>query len=164
MSGMRARQGGYGFAINYDREIKADHDLVTQMTRLIENRWFHPATMVKDGIARDISSYSISLIDLALMDVKVTAAQLGLSLDDLSDIAYAADRDFSSVQLDGSVVELPHETPGAYKRGEVIVDRLEAIWAGDLYTEELLRKVLKKAKADLARHKRNKAKHDPVER
>lgn len=164
MSGMRARQGGWGFKLNYDREIKADQDLITRMTNLIENRWFHPATMIKDGVAHDISNYSISLIDLALMDVKVTAAQLVLSLDDLSDLAYAADRNFSQAQLDGNVVELPHENPGAYKRGEVIVDRLEAIWAGDLYTEALSRKVLKKAKADLARHKRNKAKHDPVAR
>lgn len=151
---------GWGFKLDYDREIAADSKLIEQLTRLIENRRFHPGVMIKAGFPIDISGYSITLIDLAFLDVMGTAAQLGLSLLDLSDLACVMDReDFAMTQLDGSVVALPEEAQGAYKRGGVLVDRLEKIWSGDLYSEEKSLALLKKAKADLARHKRNKAKY-----
>jgi hypothetical protein len=154
------RAGGWGFKLDYDKEIASDEKLIVQLTRIIENGWFHPTAMIKDGISRDISTYSISLTALVFMDVARVASQLALSLADLSDLAYAADHEFSCPQLDGSVVELPEEVqPGAYKRGAAIADRLTTLWEGDLYPEALVQKVLKKAKAGLARHKRNKLKY-----
>lgn len=154
------RAGGWGYKLDYDKEIAADEKLIAQLTRIIESGWFHPATMIKDGAARDISNYWVGLTALVFMDVARVAPQLGLSLADLSDLAYAIDHEFSCPQLDGSVVELPEEVqPGAYKRGKVIADRIVALWEGDLYPEAMAQKVLKKAKTDLARHKRNKLKY-----
>jgi hypothetical protein len=156
----RFRTGGWGFKLDYDKEIASDEKLIAQLRRIIDSGWFHPATMVKDGNARDISTYSVCLVDLLFMDVARVAPQLGLSLADLSDLAYAIDQDPSCAQLDGNVVELPEPVqPGAYKRGEVIADRLVQLWEGDLYPEALAQKVLKKAKTDLSRHKRNKLKY-----
>jgi hypothetical protein len=156
----RFRTGGWGFKLDYDKEIAADEKLIAQLTRIIENGWFHPTTMIQDGSPRDISGNYAGLTTLVFMDIGRMAPQLGLSLADLSDLAWAVDQDPSCVQLDGSTVELPEPVqPGAYKRGKAIADRLVALWEGDLYPEALAKKVLKKAKTDRSRHKRNKLKY-----
>jgi hypothetical protein len=156
----RFRTDGWGYKLDYDKEIAADEKLIAQMKRIIENGWFHPISIVIDGSVRDISTYSCNLMNLVFMDVARVAPQLGLSLADLGDLAYAVDQDPSCAQLDGSVVELPDPVqPGAYKRGKVIADRLSELWEGDLYPAALAQKVLKKAKTDLSRHKRNKLKY-----
>lgn len=156
----RSRTGGWGYKLDYDKEIASDEKLIAQLKRIIESGWFHPAAMIKDGGVRDISSYWVGLTALVFMDVARVAPQLNLSLADLSDLAYAIDQEPSCAQLDGSVVELPEPVqPGAYKRGKALADRLCDLWEGNLYPETLAQKVLKKTKTDLSRHKRNKLKY-----
>jgi len=155
---MRSRRG-FGFKLDYDREIAADEKLIASMHCLIDNGWFHPTTMIHDGVTIDVRSYCYSLIDLALADAG-TAVKLDLTLDDLGAIARVLDRDHRLPQLDGSVVvtnEIP--TPGTYKRGDAVIKRIESIHQGELPEEATARKILKKAKADLTRHKRNKVKY-----
>lgn len=159
---MKRSKRGWGFKVDYDLAIKQDEDLIARLTRLIDNRWFKPAAMVLDGVTHDLRPYSTTLVDLALMDVSGTAVQLGLSIDDLADLACTLHRDNRQAQLDGSVVMLNIGTPGAYKRGDAIADRICAIWDGDLNDEETTRKILKHAETALARHKRNQAKYAPA--
>lgn len=161
---MRSRHG-WGFKLDYDREIKFDEALIVSMTTLIDNGWFHPTTIVLDGVVIDVRSYHYSLIDLALADAFGTAAKLGLTVDDLGDIARTRHRDHRLHQLDGSVVVTSETaTPGAYQRGDKLLERIVSIHEGELPDEATAHKILKKAKADLARHKRNKAKYGPVAR
>lgn len=148
----------FGYALDYDAEIANDAAWIAFYSRpdiVAIAQW--ASTFVTSGRNNpsDVSGWRV-------WDVLATAPHLrellGFSIDDARAICYLAEVDpnpFGEAQ------------PGDYKRGSEAADRAACPVAGKhgswwefrCTTEPERLASLKKAKADLARHTRNKAKH-----
>ncbi len=149
----RFGRNGWGFAIDYDKEIAADLALLADVETCLERGWVKP-----DGYA-----YCFSLTDLALSSAE-GAALVGLTDVDracLGDAHELPEAEFARLGIPPLEYTDTGETPGQwYRRGDAIAKRLaeSTAWSSDLLTREQLAKWRKKSKADLARHRRNQTK------
>jgi hypothetical protein len=139
----------WGYAIDYGKEIAADEKQVAQLTDPLV------ALVSQELLPRAMKAYPGSvpsqwnlyqLLAYPVEGRRERAARFGLSMDDL--------RALSVYENDDTFGEVPK--PGDYARGEALGKQ----WADfPVYTEEQRVKALRGARAALARHKRNKAKH-----
>lgn len=139
----------WGYAIDYDKEIAVDEKQVAQLTdslTVLASQELLPQAM-KAYPGSVVSQWNIyQLLAYPAEGRRERAARFGLSMDDL--------RALSVYENDDTFGEAPE--PGDYRRGEAIGKQ----WADfPVYTEEQRVKALRGARAALARHRRNKAKH-----
>lgn len=138
------KSSSWGYKVNYDREIADDEKLIAQCTLHLEQGWTadrYPGW--KPG------AFVVSLVDLVL-GVEGVAATLGLSTDDVRDLRWFA----TDAGCNGDAAE------GAYWWGECLHKQLDLLaphWLA--WTSEELSRCLRKAKDNLTRHRRNKAKY-----
>jgi hypothetical protein len=151
MSYFQRRTGNpWSRPIDYDKEIAADLKLIADLENIAARGWFRtPET--KPG-------YQFGLVDLFLEN-REKARAFDVSDDDLECYAWVAD--FSIAGLDLYGFKRTDLGPGWYGRGEALAKKIAAAsgWAGDLLSVEEHANNLKKAKASLARHRRNQKKY-----
>ncbi len=144
---------GWGFPIDYDKEIAADQARVAHLSSELSIRISRE--LVPDFIAA-YPSYGLlepyRLITYKIDGLAERSAVLGLTLEDVRAWAYFCDED--RLEVWGL---LGDEQKGDYARGAAIDKRFD-YRVFETYTEEKRKKALSKARADLSRHKRNKEK------
>lgn len=137
-----ARRSGWGYAIDYDKEIARDIAELAAVERYLALGVFADPALVADGIHD-------SLAHRVLRD-PAAATALGLTADDRTALAILLDAPLS----DGPLPD------GWYNRARAVAAKLDALWADALLTVDHAKRLRSKVKTDLARHRRNKAKYD----
>lgn len=142
--------GPWSYAINYDAEIANDLREIEALTRVVELQLFLPEKWRAAG-------FTGNLFFLVLDDADA-AARLGLSLEDRAALALHADRFDAYPELD-NVIPKGSSYRDWYLRGDAARAKLAWYPWTSLLTEAQAKEQLKKAKASLARHRRNKTKN-----
>jgi len=146
---MSEQTRGFGFKIDYASAIAQDEMLIAWYERCITNGWYQ----------REVGACLVQDLLHLVLYVPGVAAQAGLSLQDVADLAFTMDarveRDVRTLQPD-----LPAHRPAqeAYRNTDVISKTITSTpWLprdeGDART------LLKQAKASLSRHKRNRERY-----
>jgi ABC-type transporter Mla subunit MlaD len=133
---------GFGYAIDYDQSIADAQARIDYYAR--------PVLDVLAPVAATLPTYHHNVIDILVVAPHLASA-LGLSADDLRAIYKVCDLPVEMYTAAG----LTAPTPGDYRRGEAICKALNMEHTPD---PERLKEERRKARADLARYKRNKAK------
>jgi hypothetical protein len=139
----------WGFKIDYDAAIKDDEFKVAGLERIIELGLYCPEEWKSAGGG--------TLFFLVLHSAEA-AAKLGLTLEDRVALAVESDRLGDYPEL---AAAYPQDAIFAdwYRRGDAVAKSLAwHPWSSLLASEEAAKTLLKKCKASLSRHKRNKAK------
>ena len=142
---------GWGYALDYNAEIAADEVEVARLSSeaaIVASAW--NTKHVMQATALDVLFSSPA-------GVFERAALMGIEVEELAEIYVSVDADDYSGYYE-TMTERP-SLPlrvGARKRGDVLVDLLASLWPG---TEKQRAAALTKAKARLARHKRNASKY-----
>lgn len=145
----RRQLGGFGYAIDYAKEIAADEARIAELSSDLFvriARELMPAAEAACPNYRGWNAYQ--LLTYSAEGAPARAAVLGLSLSEARAWVYFcndAPEDFG----------LGDVQTGDYAVGHAVDKRLDRIWG---YTEAERKKALAKAKASLARHRRNAAK------
>jgi hypothetical protein len=158
------KKSPWSFKIDYDKAIAEDEAYIAKLTTCMEKGWYATQITWSDTDGKTVTSELMDLADLALY-VPGVAASIPLSLQDLSDmVAYRtrhSDPDYENQIRTGVEkmlgVTLPPESSCWYQRGEGVVCSLDGFTF--LPREAEVKTLLKKAKASLSRHKRNKVKY-----
>ncbi len=136
---MRALNQGWGYQLDYDKEIATDLREIKQTERHIPL-----AAALTDG---ERANGGPNIIFFLFDNVAERAPLLGLSLEDATDLAWFTDIGMQDTE---------EPRTGWYGRGEAISKRL--IEQFDHHVIADPQKLLKKLRARLARHRRNQKK------
>jgi hypothetical protein len=157
---MKSNSRGWGFKIDYAAAIADDDHRIAHATSSIEHGLYRRSVPYLNG---EGSKELQELWELALYFVDVSTA-LGLSDQDVADLAAYVEYDIRE-----SRPELPTE-----QAGRVGFDRGKELWAKIsskkpsgrwlLKDEAEAREELRRAKASLARHIKNREKYDRTQR
>lgn len=149
---MRGRHG-FGYAIDYDRAIAADLAEIADAERCLERGWLKPDELEAGGIA-------YSLADHVLAST-ANAASLGMDDHDRACLADALEYSEAAFAHLGIALETVTDNRAWYRHGDALARRVSAAtgWSSDLRTRERVTLALRKARASLARHRRNKSKY-----
>lgn len=139
---MRSNRG-FGYAIDYVKAIAEAQRVVDYYAR--------PELDVLAPVAATLPAYHHNAVDILIVAPHL-ASTLGLSADDLRAIYFTCDLPGERYTAAGLSDPLPED----FRRGEAIIKRLDLEHTPDPVT---LQERRRKAKADLARYKRNQAKH-----
>lgn len=153
------KRHGFGFPIDYAKAIAEDEREIAWAERSIERDWYVRTRPYGDPTLGDYEADELWSVALHFSDAW---ARLGVTAQDVADLAQAIDLDDTARRLHPN---LPEPQPGAagIRRGVAIVAELEALSLGGmrLYRDEVAaRLALRKAKARRARHRRNQEKYD----
>lgn len=145
----------FGYALDYDREIKADLATIADVENVIARGWLMPDDVAATGIVYDLAWHLVSN--------EAAAAAFGIGLEERLALAWTMEYSEAMIALAG----LPLRDPAIekwYRVGDDIARRVNAAtgWANNLPTLAQAKKCRSKAKADLARHRRNQAKFEPT--
>ena len=150
--GMRAREGGWGYAINYEKEIANDLALIADLENCVARGWVTPEGCEWISLQR------------AALDGGSWLERLGLTEDDRRCIAeYCEISDLECQCLGISLAGLPDDW---YWRAETILKGMDAAteWSGGLLALPEIKKARARAMASLSRHRRNARKPDASKR
>ncbi len=156
---MNASRRGWGYAIDYAKAIREDEARIAHLTSpmcLCVSRDLLPAARAAysdHAIRPAYGSWDVyHLITYTCEGLEGRASKLGLTLEDVRAWAFFVDEASEAVWA-----VLGDEQRGDYARGKAIETRF-SLHAFEVYTEDDRRKALSKARAALARHKRNASK------
>lgn len=165
---MKRFSKGWGFKIDYAKAIKEDEALIADCTRAIENHWFipvwHPplatirveAPNVEKGESEYCEYWTLIQLFLTFPEYAYAA---GLTDEDLGVLVHTLDG------YEGPLYDrfpVPISGPQLWKKSDELISKIEQLLpSGTLYSEESNRATLKRAKASLARHKRNAKLYGP---
>jgi hypothetical protein len=150
----RPRSRGWGYAIDYVKEIAADQARIAHLSSEPCIRASRELLPEAQAAFPDFADWDVYyLITYKPEGVAARGAVFGLTLEDVRAWAYLYDS-----QDDALWALLGDHQPGDYARGKAIDARLGR-YAFDVWSEADRRKALAKAKAALARHRRNAEKH-----
>jgi hypothetical protein len=141
---------GWGYKINYAASIRDDEARIAHLTShvcILIARELLPEAQLAYPTFTNWSVYFI--ITHKVDGVLERAARLGLTREDVRAWAYVVSDDRSALWD-----VLGDTQKGDHTRGRVIDDRFD-LYAFDVLSETDRRKALSKARASLARHKRN---------
>ena len=138
---MRAYNQGWGYKLNYDREIETDLQEIAQVERHV------PIAATLTEAERAMGSFALGIHHWLMADVSTRAPLLGITESDAHDLAW---------YWDSGLPESTEPAPGWYGRAEAISKRLSEQF-GDYVIRDPA-EFLKKLRTRLARHRRNKAK------
>ncbi len=150
---------GFAIKINYPQEIAADERKIAFVTASMA-RGLYVTPFVWEGV-----TYQLETLDALAVMVPGAAASFGMTITDVADLVWYKYTSWQSnvptipepiVACHGDLTD--KQTPGnaGYLNGQKWSNTLsEGLYAN----EEAAKKDLKKAKTDLARHKRNAAKY-----
>lgn len=143
---------GWGFAINYDREIAADQATLEDAERCLLRGWIKPDAFEADGRAYSLAWHLISNPQ--------AAAEFGVGEEERLALAWTLEFAETTIVAAGLPARDPL-LPDWYRVGDRLAARIgqATSWASDLPTLVLAQRWRRKAKSDLARHKRNQAKY-----
>lgn len=148
----------FGYKVDYDREIAQDERDIREFEAALANGWTHEDRSLGLSLP-ELVVYAAGGVEPFAGRVRYEA--LGLSPVDVAELAVWV--------LDNCLGDLPpklqelvdqgQELPGWHARGEIVHKLVSAHYHSHVLTEEQTRAALKKAKASLARHRRNREKH-----
>lgn len=146
----RSSGRGWGFKIDYDLAIAQDEAWIAWALRSIERGLYRRSVSSLDG------RWKTEIIELHLLVLyfRDASTALGYSAQDVADLAAYVDFDVWKL-----FPELPSEQPGraGHDRGKALLAELSGSF---LYPdEETARGDLRRARASLARHRRNRDKY-----
>lgn len=165
------KKSPWSFKIDYDEAIKDDERQIEFYTRALANGWtrekatefyFKTFPEIAARYAADPSlgtfGTSLNFEHYVIVNPEV-AAQCGLTPEDIGMLVYTSDgyEDpyFERFPKPGYFDKVPG-SPNPWKAGDAISAKLKGLYFAYLDSEEHLKKMLKRAKASLSRHKRNK--------
>lgn len=146
---------GFGYAIDYNREIALDLKTLADIEHLITHGLLKPDAVATTG-------YAFSIADAALQGGE-WLARLGITEDERHAIAW--ERELPDASFEKLGIPLTEPTGNWYRCADTAYKRLAALagdWGNDLPTLAEAKRIRAKAKADLARHRRNQLKYDPL--
>lgn len=140
---------GWGFKIDYAAAIRDDEATIAALTEEIANDLYQVELPTSNP---DFPTWTARSLRDLVFHVPGVAARVGLTPTDVADLAWYCDVD--PAHLIAVHGELPPETRGrvGYDRGKALAAKLDRWLQKDAPTAK---KELKRAKASLARHKRN---------
>jgi hypothetical protein len=143
--------GGWGYIIDYDKAIREDEARIAHLSSEASIRASRELLPEARAALPDFDGWDVYyLVTYKPEGVAARAAVFGLTLEDVRAWAYLCDS-----QDDALWALVGDPQPGDYARGKAVDDRLGR-YAFDVWSEADRRRALSKAKAALARHKRNK--------
>lgn len=145
---------GWGYSINYAEAVAEDEKRLASLTNPVaiavsaemsaeEMAWLH------DGHRFDPVWFALSVPERT----EVRRALLGLTREEMVSMITCLDGDYGPLATAWLGVCYP-EAPGSYKRSDAAWKRLEDL-DDHIFTADDRKRRLAKAKASLARHKRN---------
>lgn len=140
-----AARSGWGYRIDYDKEIANDLKEITATERHVQ------LAQVLTAEERAMGDWHLDLASFLFRNVEQRAPLLGLSTTDVADLWWYWDLNAGTCDYD-----TPEPANGWYGRGARIEERLR-----EQYGSYVLRdpqKLLKKLRGALSRHRRNKVK------
>jgi len=144
---------GFGYAIDYNREIAMDLRTIADTEHLIAQRLLKPDSWP--------TGYAFSVADAAIEGGE-WLERLGITEDERHAIAW--ERECSDDAMLTRGIPLTQPTGNWYARADAALKRIADLvrgWGNDLPTLAEMKRLRSKAKADLARHRRNQRKYDP---
>jgi len=145
---------GWGYAIDYAKEIAADQARIAHLSSEACIRASRELLPEASAAFPDFSDWDVYyLITHKPEGIELRAAVFGLTLEDIRAWAYLCDS-----QDDALWAVVGDHRPGDYARGQAVDARFSR-YVFDVWPEAARRRALSKAKASLARHKRNAEKH-----
>lgn len=136
------RRNPWGFAINYDQEIRWDERLISELKRMAPL-----SALLPEG-------WACLTAALLACHSEAAAKVIGITAEEAAALACYLYID-EALWFGESA-----RSPEGYQRGKIVNERVESSWGDDWILPEAKRvATLKAAKARLARHRRNKAKH-----
>lgn len=146
---------GWGFKLDYAKEIAADLATIADVEHCLERGWIKPAD-IAGGRAYGLADHVLAS----------TANAATLEMTDEDRACLADTLDYSEEAFDRLGLQKVEPTGDWYRRGDALAKRINAAtgWSSDLLSREALTRWRKKARADLARHRRNQTKYGEVSR
>lgn len=138
-----AARSGWGYRIDYDKEIANDLKEIAVAERHV------PLSQVLTAEERAVGDWHLDLVSFLFRNVEQRAPLLGLSTTDVADLWWYCDLNSGTYDYDA-----PEPAKGWYGRGKAIDDRLRQQY--DQYVLRDPQKLLKKLRGALSRHRRNK--------
>lgn len=156
---------GWGYKIDYDAAIKDDELTIAHYTRALANDWTTDAVVAfyAEHFAERAAAYkaswgsamgSQSTFFDAVVTIPAFATSAGLTTEDVA-VLIATHECYTDPYYD-RFGDAPMTGPALWKRSDELGKKLDALYFNHLDSRERLAKGLKKAKASLSRHKRNK--------
>jgi hypothetical protein len=136
----------WGYRIDYDKEIANDLKEIAAAERHI------PLAQVLTKQERDGAWFNLSVVAFLFANVEQRSPLLKLSATDVADLWWYCELDASWSEYD-----VPEPSSGWYSRGEAINKRLVAEFGEYVHGDP--QKLIKKYRAALSRHRRNKVRH-----
>ena len=147
---------GFGFAIDYNREIALDLKSIADAEHLITRSLLKPHSWP--------AGYAFSVADAAIEGGE-WLARLGITEEERHAIAW--ERECSDDAMRALGIPLTQPVGDWYKRADGALGRIAELargWGSDLPTLTEAKRLRSRAKASLARHRRNQSKFDPSSR
>lgn len=140
-----AARSGWGYKINYDKEIANDLKEIANTERHL------PLAQVLTAEERAMGDWQLDLVSFLFRNVEQRAPLLGLTPADVADLWWYCELDGYKYDYD-----VPEPTKGWYGRGAAIDKRLREQYDNYVLRDPQAR--LKKLRGALSRHRRNKVK------
>lgn len=141
--------GGWGYKIDYAAAIRDDEATIAALTEEIAHGWYQVELPTSNP---DFPTWTAVTLRDVVFHVPGAAARAGLTPTDVADLAWYCEID--PARLVAAHGDLPEETKGrfGYDRGKDLAARLDRVLQKD---EATAKRALQRAKASLARHRRN---------
>jgi hypothetical protein len=155
-----SRHGGFGFRIDYDLAIAQDERVIAWAERSVERGWY-VRTLRYDDLA--LGSYEADELWKLAIYFPDSWTSLGLTGQDVADLASSLDL-LDEVRRHSRIPD-PQSGASGIRRGDAIVAELEVLSLGGMrmYRDEVAARAdLRRSKASLARHRRNRDKYGGV--
>lgn len=147
--------GGFGYALNYDKEIANDEAEIAAYERALAHDYTKPNSMQVEG-------YYYPIWQLAF-ESRAIAKSIGLSGRDVGALADYIEMSEAQIVAFGhwhNALEVPETGRAWHERGKAALAKCTEAWPyDDLLSVAQLKRARSKAKAALARHMRNREKY-----